>query len=139
MPILNRLVVDCIVLKAGENDNIRGFRRRLQRSFRDIGGSGINSIQNAASLVSVHIKRIVMETIVKWPEKKDRKYWIQRSATSVSAIIYTNHSIAHYCLHSNLLWNLHPVASSSSAQTSPPPPRLLRHRAFLFLNGHQHS
>ena len=34
-------------LKAGEDDNIRGFGE-LQRSFRDIGGSGINSIQTAA-------------------------------------------------------------------------------------------
>lgn len=33
----------------GENDNIRGFGE-LQRSFRDIGGSGTNSIQNAASV-----------------------------------------------------------------------------------------
>ena len=35
-------------LKVGENDNIRGFGE-LQRSFRDIGGSGVNSLQSAAS------------------------------------------------------------------------------------------
>lgn len=34
-------------LNAGENDNIRGFGE-LQRSFLDIGSSGVNSIQNAA-------------------------------------------------------------------------------------------
>ena len=51
-------------LKRGENDDIRGFGE-LQRSFRDIGGSGINSIQAMLVQVSAPIKKIVMETIVK--------------------------------------------------------------------------
>ena len=43
----SRCGLNC-TLHAGVNDNIRGFGE-LQRSFRDIGGSGINSIQNAAN------------------------------------------------------------------------------------------
>ena len=35
-------------LQPGDNDDIRGFGE-LQRSFRDIGGSGINTMQNAAN------------------------------------------------------------------------------------------
>ena len=42
----SRCGLNC-ALKAGDNDDIRGFGE-LQRSFRDIGGAGMNSIQQAA-------------------------------------------------------------------------------------------
>ncbi len=41
----SRCGLNC-ALKAGENDNIRGFGE-LQRSFRDIGGTGQNTTQRA--------------------------------------------------------------------------------------------
>ena len=44
----SRCGLNCL-LQRGENDDIRGFGE-LQRSFRDIGGSGINKMQHAASV-----------------------------------------------------------------------------------------
>ena len=43
----SRCGLNC-TLQPGDNDDIRGFGK-LNRSFRDIGGSGVNTIQNAAS------------------------------------------------------------------------------------------
>ena len=42
----SRCGLNC-TLQAGENDDVRGFGE-LNRSFRDIGGSGVNTIQKAA-------------------------------------------------------------------------------------------